>query len=64
MMAGKLRITLIRSPIARCRQHRRILRALGLTRIGQQVEHNNSLEISGMIAKVDYLLRVEETKAD
>ena len=58
-MPGKLRITLARSPIS-CRQrHRRTLKALGLNKIGQQVEHIDSPEILGMIAKVGYLLKVE-----
>ncbi len=60
-MAGKLLITLARSPITRRLQHRRTLRALGLSKIGQQVRHDDTPEIRGMIAKVDYLLKVEKS---
>ncbi len=60
-MAGKLRITLVRSPIACREQHRRTVRALGLSRIGQMVEHKSNPEIRGMIARVGYLLKVEES---
>ncbi len=60
MMASKLRITLVRSPIACRQQHRRTVQALGLKKVGQQVEHNDSPEIRGMIARVGYLLKVEE----
>jgi large subunit ribosomal protein L30 len=37
------------------------LRSLGLRRIGQSVEVNDSPQIRGMIAKVSHLVQVEES---
>jgi large subunit ribosomal protein L30 len=61
-MAKKLLITMVRSQ-ASCRpEQRRTLRALGLKKIGQKVEHRDAPEIRGMIRVVDFLVTVEETK--
>ncbi len=64
-MAGKskkLRIKLVRSPIACKPEHRRTVEALGLRRIGMTVEQNASPAILGMVRTVSYLLDVEEMK--
>jgi large subunit ribosomal protein L30 len=37
------------------------LRSLGLRRIGQSIEVNDSPQIRGMIAKVSHLVQVEES---
>ena len=39
------------------------LRSLGLRRIGQSVEHADTPQIRGMIAKVSHLVEVSEDKA-
>lgn len=58
-MAGKLRITLVRSPVS-CRPSQRLtLRALGLKKVGQLVEHRDVPEIRGMIDKVHFMVKVE-----
>ncbi|HOA36132.1 MAG TPA: 50S ribosomal protein L30 [Bacillota bacterium] len=59
-MAKKLRITLLRSPVACRPKQRRTLRALGLNRIGQTVVQNDAPELRGMIRVVDFMVKVEE----
>lgn len=55
-----LRITLVKSPIGYPRRQRGTLRALGLRRMHQTVEHKDTPVIRGMIAAVSHLVRVEE----
>lgn len=61
MAAGRLRVTLVRSAIGAKPRHRGTLRALGLRRLHQTVEHDDRPEIRGMIAAVPHLVRVEES---
>lgn len=64
-MAGKkkkIRVALVRSPIACLPRHRRTLRALGLRKIGQVIEHDDLPQIRGMIRAVNFLVTVEESK--
>jgi large subunit ribosomal protein L30 len=56
----KLRVTQVRSQIGQSQRHRGTLRALGLGRIGRSVEHEESLEVAGMLRKVRHLVRVED----
>jgi large subunit ribosomal protein L30 len=60
-MAASLRITQVRSQIGIKPKQRGTLRALGLRRINQTVEHPDRPEIRGMVAKVPHLVRVEES---
>ena len=55
-----LRITWKKSCIGRNQRQRRIISALGLRRLSQTVEHNDSPTIRGMVTKVSHLLKVEE----
>jgi large subunit ribosomal protein L30 len=57
---ARVRITQIRSEITQTRRHRGTMRALGLTRIGRSVEHEESRELTGMLQKVRHLVKVEE----
>ncbi len=59
-MADRIRITQVRSGAGRQKIQRRTLRALGLRRHQQSVEHDDTPAIRGMIAKVDYLVEVTE----
>ncbi|TDJ62317.1 MAG: 50S ribosomal protein L30 [Proteobacteria bacterium] len=59
-MAGKIKVTLTRSLNGRLRSHKSCIAGLGLRRIGQAVEVNDTAENRGMIAKVSYMLTVEE----
>jgi len=54
-----VRITLVRSPIGYSERQKATVRALGLRRINQTVEHPDSPTLRGMIAKVSHLIDVE-----
>lgn len=55
-----LKITLKKSVIGRVPKHVRTVQALGLKKIGQTVEREDSPAVRGMIHQVSYLLEVEE----
>jgi len=58
----RLRVTLIKSPTKFSERQKRTVRALGLKRMHQTVEHADSLVTRGMVAKVAHLVEVEEVK--
>jgi len=55
-----LRITQVRGVIRTRPEHRGTMRALGLRRINQTVEHTDSPVLQGMLRKVANLVKVEE----
>ena len=55
-----LRVTLVKSPIGYSKRQKDTVKALGLRRMHQTVEHDDSPAIRGMIAKVVHLVEVEE----
>jgi large subunit ribosomal protein L30 len=57
---SKLRITQRRSRNGSDQRQRDTLRSLGLRRIGQSVEQDDTPQIRGMIAKVAHLVEVSE----
>ena len=57
---GKLRITWRKSSIGYREDQKRTIRALGLRKLHQTVEHSDSHDVRGMIHKVKHLLTVEE----
>lgn len=57
---AKLRITQVKSPIDRPKRQKDTLRALGLRRINQTVEQDDSRQILGMLNVVNHLVRVEK----
>jgi large subunit ribosomal protein L30 len=59
-MAGKLKITQIRSTIDYTEKQRRTVRALGIKRLYQSVEHKDTPQIRGMIQRVKHLIKIEE----
>ena len=59
-MADKIRITQIRSTIGRPAKQGRIIRSLGIKKMHQTVEHENTPVIQGQITKVSHLVKVEE----
>ncbi len=62
MMAQKkkLKVTLVRRKYGRIPRHISCVTGLGLRRIRQTVELEDTPSIRGMINKVSYLLKVEE----
>ena len=59
-MAGKVRVTQVRSQIGQSEKHRGTLRALGLGRIGKTAEHEETPVLAGMLRKVRHLVKVED----
>ena len=57
---AKLRVTWRKSAIGYAPNQRRTIRALGLRRLGQVVEHSDSRAMRGMIQTVRHLVEVEE----
>lgn len=57
---AKIKITKVKSAIKRPKIQKRVLESLGLRKIGQVVEHEDSSSIMGMISKVNHLVSVEE----
>lgn len=55
-----VRITLIRSPIGYSQRQKNTIRALGLLKMNQTVEHLDGPSLRGMIDKVSHLVQVEE----
>jgi large subunit ribosomal protein L30 len=60
-IGGKtLRVTLVRSPIGYTKDQKATVRALGIHRMHQTVEHKDNPALRGMIQKIIHLLQVEE----
>ena len=57
-----LRIKLIRSTVAHQWRTRRVVESLGLRKINQVVEHDDTPVIRGMVHRVKELLHVEEVE--
>ncbi len=57
---AKIKVTQVKSGIKRPQNQKRTLEALGLRKIGQVVEHENTPAIQGMINKVKHLVSTEE----
>ena len=53
-----IKIKLVKSLIGKPENHRRTIQALGLKKIGQVVEKNDTPQIRGMIHQVDYMVDV------
>lgn len=61
-MAKRLRITQYRSAISRRQNQKDTIRSLGIRRLHQTVEHNDTPTIRGMVDTVKHLVRVEEVE--
>lgn len=57
---AKIKVTKVKSAINRTKTQKLTLESLGLRRIGQTVEHENTPSIIGMVNKVKHLVSVEE----
>ena len=55
-----LSITLVKSPIGYTKDQKATVRALGLRRMNQVVEHQDSPSLRGMLNKISHLIKVEE----
>ena len=61
-MASKLKITWTKSAIGYAEDQKRTVRALGLHRLHETVEHDDNRTIRGMARKVRHLVTVEEVE--
>jgi large subunit ribosomal protein L30 len=59
---AKLRITYSKSAIGYQKDQRRTIQALGLRKLNQTVEHDDTPAIRGMVHKVIHLVKVEEVQ--
>ena len=59
---AQIKITQVRSRIGATERQKRNLDALGLHKMKQTVEHEDSAIIMGMLEKVKHLVRVEAAK--
>ncbi len=57
---GKIKVTKVKSTIRRPKDQKRTMVALGLRKINQTNEFEDSPSIRGMIRKVNHLIKVEE----
>lgn len=57
---AKIKVKQVKSSIKKPQNQKRTLEALGLKKIGQVVEHNDTPNILGMINKVKHLVSTEE----
>ena len=56
-----IKVTWERSGINQREDQKRTIRALGLRKLGQTVEHEDTRTIRGMVTKVRHLVRVQES---
>ena len=59
-MAKKIKVTQIKSGIGSTKRQKRTLEALGIRKMNNTIEVENTPQIQGMITKVRHLLKVEE----
>ena len=59
---ARLKITQVKSRIGSTTRQCRNLDALGLRKIRQSVEHEDSVIIKGMLERVKHLVTIEEVK--
>ena len=59
-MAGKLKITLVKSTIGAIPKHRKTVEALGLKKVNKTVEMPDNAANRGQIQQIRHLVKVEE----
>lgn len=57
---SKIKITQVKSAIDRPERQKNTLKALGLKKMNQTVEHEETPQIAGMIKKVSHLVKTEK----
>ncbi len=61
--SGRLRVTWTKSAIGYAENQKRTIAALGLRRLHQSVEHDNTAAIRGMVTTVAHLVHAEDATA-
>jgi large subunit ribosomal protein L30 len=57
---AKIKVTQVKSNIKRPEDQKRTLAALGLHKIGQVVEHEDTTSVMGMVNKIKHLVTVQK----
>ncbi|MDE3089447.1 MAG: 50S ribosomal protein L30 [Chloroflexota bacterium] len=60
---GKLRITWVKSAIGYKKNQKATVAALGLRKLGQSIEHDDTPQVRGMVFAVRHLVKMEEAKS-
>ena len=55
---AKIKIKLVQSPIGKIPAHRKTIEALGLRKVGQVIEKEDTPQIRGMIQKVNHMVEI------
>lgn len=58
---GTLRITLVRSPIGREKSQKATVQALGIRKLNETIEREDTPAVRGMLEKISHLVEVEES---
>ena len=59
-MSAKLRVTLVKSTIGKPKKHRDIVAGLGLRRLNNTIELQDTPEVRGMIAKINHMVHIAQ----
>jgi large subunit ribosomal protein L30 len=59
---GKLKITWVKSAIGYKKNQKATIAALGLRKLGQVIEHDDTPQMRGMVLTVRHLVKCEEVK--
>ena len=57
---SRIKITQVKSVIDRSKKQKDTMKALGLRKMNQSVEHNLNAQIQGMVDAVQHLITIEE----
>ena len=59
MAVKSVKIKLVKRAAGRLKKHKACVSGLGLRRIGDEVEVEDTASVRGMINKIDYLIKVD-----
>ena len=57
MANKKVKVQLVKSLIGSSESQKKIVKALGLTKVNQTIEHNDNAVIRGMMNKISHLVK-------
>ena len=57
MATKKIKVQLIKSLIGSSESQKKVVKALGLTKVNQTIEHNDTAVIRGMMNKISHLVK-------
>lgn len=60
MATKRIKVTLKRSLIGATEKQKKVVKALGLSKMNQMVEHDDSAVINGMVNKISHMVSVEK----